>query len=140
MKDERNLHQRVQEMIDCYATGDPLKEMSEIGQEADLEEAAVKWLALAALHGVNSGAKKIELEVMSDGSVEVEAKYRESHLPAPSAELAKKVLEVMRGITHLEGEKGKEPLALGVRNDSLNLFVKLKDEGGKSELKLKFPE
>jgi hypothetical protein len=140
MKDERNLHQRVQEMIDCYATNDPLKEMSEIGQEADLEEAAVKWLALAALHGVNAGAKKIELEVMADGGVEVEAKYRESHLPAPSPELARKVLEVMRGITHLEGDKGKEPLALGVRNDSLNLFVKLKDEEGKSELKLKFPE
>jgi hypothetical protein len=140
MKDERNLHQRVQEMIDCYATNDPLKEMSGIGQETDLEEAAVKWLALAALHGVNAGAKKIELEVMSDGSVEVEAKYRESHLPAPSPELAQKVLEVMRGITHLEGDKGKEPLALGVRNDSLNLFVKLKDEDGKSELKLKFPE
>jgi hypothetical protein len=140
MKDERNLHQKVQEMVDCYATNDPLKEMSEIGQESDLDEAAIKWLALAALHGVNAGAKKIELELKPDGSVEVEAKYRGSHLPAPSPELAQKVLEVMRGITHLEGAKGKEPLALGIRNDSLSLGVKLEEKDGKSELKLKFPE
>ncbi len=53
MKEQRNLHLKVQELCDCYATADPLKEMSVVGQDKDKEEAALKWLALAALHGVN---------------------------------------------------------------------------------------
>jgi len=139
MEDKRNLHLKVQEMIDCHATTDPLKGLSEIGQEADLDEAAVKWLALAALHGINAGAKKIKLKLGPQGQVKVEAKYRESYLPAPPPELAKKILEAMRGITHLEGEKGKEPLALGVRGDSLELEVKFKSEDDVEQLSLKFP-
>ena len=51
MKEKRNLHLKVQELCDCYATNDPLKEMSEIKGDDDKEEAAIKWLALAALHG-----------------------------------------------------------------------------------------
>jgi len=57
MKEKRNLHQKVQEMCNCYATTDPLKSMSQMVNE-DSEDAAVKWLALAALHGVNANAKK----------------------------------------------------------------------------------
>jgi hypothetical protein len=57
MKAKRNLHLKVQEMCDCYATNDPLKEMSVIKTDADKAEAAVKWLALAALHGVNNNAE-----------------------------------------------------------------------------------
>ena len=47
MKEKRNLHLKVQELCDCYATNDPLKEMSEIKADSDKDEAAVKWLALA---------------------------------------------------------------------------------------------
>jgi hypothetical protein len=35
MKEKRNLHLKVQEMCDCYATGDPLKEMSIIKNDED---------------------------------------------------------------------------------------------------------
>ena len=54
MKEQRNVHLKVQELCDCYATNDPLKEMSEIKNDGDKEEAALKWLALAALHGVSA--------------------------------------------------------------------------------------
>ena len=61
MKEKRNLHLKVQEMCDCYATGDPLKEMSIIKNDEDKEDAALKWLALAALHGVNNNAEEITI-------------------------------------------------------------------------------
>ena len=61
MKEKRNLHLKVQELCDCYASTDPLKEMSEVPNEADLEEGALKWVALAALHAVNNRAKKITI-------------------------------------------------------------------------------
>ena len=54
MKDSGNMHKKVQEMCDCYATNDPLKEMAKLKNDADTEAAAVKWLALAALHGINT--------------------------------------------------------------------------------------
>ena len=57
MKEKRNLHLKVQELCDCYATNDPLQEMSVVKDDADQEEAAIKWLALASLHGVNNNAK-----------------------------------------------------------------------------------
>jgi hypothetical protein len=56
MKDTESVHKKVQEMCDCYATTDPLREMSILKNDADKEEAAVKWLALVALHGVNNNA------------------------------------------------------------------------------------
>ncbi|MCK7512353.1 MAG: hypothetical protein MZV70_55485 [Desulfobacterales bacterium] len=83
MKEKRNLHLKVQELCDCYATTDPLKEMSALGQDKDKEEAALKWLALAALHGVNHNAEEITIGRDNKGQVKVVAKYRETELPSP---------------------------------------------------------
>jgi hypothetical protein len=77
MKEKRNLHLKVQEMCDCYATGDPLKEMSIIKNDEDKEDAALKWLALAALHGVNNNAEEITITRSSEGNMRVVAEYRE---------------------------------------------------------------
>ena len=38
MKEKRNLHLKVQELCDCYATNDPLKEMSQIKTDSDTDE------------------------------------------------------------------------------------------------------
>ena len=35
MKDKASLHEKTQERIDCFATKDPLKEMSELEKEED---------------------------------------------------------------------------------------------------------
>jgi len=58
MKDKHSLHLKVQELCDCFATADPLKEMSLLEKDDDRTEAALKWLALAILHGINANAKK----------------------------------------------------------------------------------
>ncbi|WP_373499303.1 hypothetical protein [Desulfococcus sp.] len=140
MKDSGSMHVKVQELCDCYATTDPLKEMSALAHDADKDEAALKWLSLAALHGVNSNAKEIELFVGSDGSVKVTAEYREAELPSPGADTARKIVDALTEITHLEGGKGKTPLALGIRDSSIELMVKMKPKDGGHKISIKFPE
>ena len=140
MKEKRNVHLKVQELCDCYATNDPLKEMSTVKNEEDKDEAALKWLALTALHGVNGNAKKIAITRSEDGQISVTAKYRESELPSPGSEVGAKIIEAVREITHIEGDKGKTPLALGIRNDSIEIQVKMKSKEGKEKVTFKFPE
>jgi hypothetical protein len=139
MKEKRNVHLKVQELCDCYATNDPLKEMSVVKNEGDKDEAAVKWLALAALHGVNSNAKEVVISRSSDGEIRVTAKYRESELPSPGSEVGPKIMEAVREITHIEDGEGKSPLALGIRNDSIELQVTMKQKEGREKVTIKFP-
>ena len=140
MKEKRNVHLKVQELCDCYATNDPLKEMSVVKNDGDKDEAALKWLALAALHGVNNNAKEVILTRSSDGEIRVTAKYRESELPSPGPEIGTKIMEAVGDITHIEGRKGKSSLALGIRNDSIELQVKMKQKEGRDKVTIKFPE
>ncbi|NNG01624.1 MAG: hypothetical protein HKM93_19705 [Desulfobacteraceae bacterium] len=139
MKEKRSLHMQVQEHCDCYATTDPLKEMSTIGTETDKNEAGIKWLALAALHGVNSGAKKISITANKKGEVDVEAKYYTSNLPAPDIETASSIVTAVKEITHLEDTSGKTKLALGIRDSSLDLTVKVSIENDSKRVTIKFP-
>ena len=140
MKEKRNLHLKVQELCDCYATNDPLKEMSTVKNEEDKDEAAIKWLALTALHGVNGNAKKITITRSKDGEISVTAKYRESELPSPGSAVGAKIIEAVREITHIEGDKGKTLLALGIRNDSIEIQVEMKSEEGQEKVTLDFSE
>ena len=140
MKEKRNLHLKVQELCDCYAANDPLKEMSEIKADGNQDEAAVKWLALAALHGVNNNAKEVSITRSSDGNIKVTAKYRESELPSPGPEIGEKIMGAVREITHIEGGKGKSPLALGIREDSIELKIKMKSKDEGEKVTIKFPE
>ncbi len=140
MKEKRNVHLKVQELCDCYATNDPLKEMSTVKNEGDKDEAALKWLALSALHGVNGNAKEITITRSKDGEINVTAEYRKSELPSPGSDIGAKIIEAVREITHIEGDKGETPLALGIRNDSIEIQVKMNSEEDKEKITLKFPE
>jgi len=140
MKEKRSLHLKVQELVDCYATSDPLKEMSVIDKEEDREEAALKWIALAVLHGINANVDEIRISRSVDGEVKVSAKYRKTKLPSPDADIGNKIIETVREITHIEGDKGKIPLALGIRDESLELGIKVKRKDDDETIKFKFPE
>ncbi len=139
MKDERSLHLKVQELCDCFATTDPLREMSRIPAATDEEEIGLKWLALAALHGVNNNASKITLRKGDDGQVRVTAEYRVSELPSPGTAVGAKVIAAIREITHIDAEKGKTQLALGMRDSSVDLEVTIKSKKGHEKVSLKFP-
>ena len=139
MKDTTSLHLKVQELCDCFATTDPLKEMSKIAKSKDPDEDALKWIALAVLHGINNNAKEITLSSAEDGSVEVTAKYRTTQLPSPGSEIGEKIINAVRQITHIEKDKGKTALALGIRNNDLNLKIKTKKKNKSSFVEIHFP-
>jgi hypothetical protein len=139
MKDTGSLHKKMQDEIDCHSGTDYLTELSKIKNEPDLQEAALKWLALTVLHGINSNAEEISLKKSGDGGIEITAKYREASLPDPGIEVADKVFETMRGITHIEADKGKTQLSVGVRDSSVDMNIKLKKKDGQESLVLKFP-
>lgn len=140
MKEKRSLHLKVQELCDCYATTDPLKEMSVLKNDKDKDEAALKWLALTALHGVNANAEKISIAMSDSGEVEVTAKYRKSRLPTPGQEIGGKIIQAVKDIAHFEGEKGKTLLALGIRDSSLEIKVSLEKEHGSEKITLGFSD
>jgi hypothetical protein len=139
MKDTTNLHLKVQELCDCFATTDPLKEMSKLAKSKDTDEDALKWIALAVLHGINNNAKEITLSTSEDGNVVVTAKYRPTQLPSPGRKIGKKIISSIREITHIEKDKGKTALALGFRNNDLDLQIKTKKKNKKDIVEIHFP-
>jgi hypothetical protein len=139
MKDTENLHQKVQGLCDCFATNDPLQEMSKVKTESDTDEAALKWIALAVLHGINSNAKEITISSTKSDGVKVTAEYRKAELPSPGGPVAEKIMRAVREISHLEGDKAETTLAFGIRNNSMDLKIKSKHEGGDEKITIKFP-
>ena len=131
MKDTASIHKEVQ---------DPLREMSVIEKDADKAAAAVKWLALTALHGVNNNAKSVSIQRKADGSVKVAAEYRRTELPSPGANVGEEIFEAVRAMTHIQSDQGETALALGIRDSSLNLQVKLQKEGAEEKVTIDFPE
>ena len=47
-------------------------------------------------------------------------------------------MQAVRQITHLEGRKGKIPLAVGIRDSSIEIVVKIKEEHGGEKITLEF--
>ncbi|MDA8306019.1 MAG: hypothetical protein M0Z81_04235 [Deltaproteobacteria bacterium] len=140
MLDKRSLHAKVQEQADCFADTDLLGEMAGLVREKDSEEGALKWLALAILHGIDRNAEKISLRVDEKGAISVTAKYRKSELPRPPSSIGRKVFDVVRDITHIEENKGRMPVVIGIRDSSIELEMKLDRDGSGEEVVLTFPE
>ncbi|MFP4428453.1 MAG: hypothetical protein ACLFPB_03950, partial [Desulfovermiculus sp.] len=129
-----------QEHIDCFGDTDYLREMSTVKNDTDVAQAALKWLALAALHGINANAEEITLKIDQEGPPQVTAEYRKSQLPSPGQNVGQEIVKAIRDITHIEGGKGKMPLALGIRDSNVNLEIKLKTENGRTKVNIEFPE
>ena len=140
MQDKRNLHKKMQEQIDCFGGTDYLTELGQVRNEPDKEQAPLKWLAIAVLYGVNENAEKIKLEKNEDGRIRITAEYRDSELPSPGDDIANSIFENIRHMTHIEADKGEMPLSVGIRDSSIDLKVKIKRDGGKEKVVLKFPE
>jgi len=137
---ERNYHLKLQEMCDCYMETEFRKELQHmVGIVGDLEENGIKYLALALMCAVTEKAAKLSLK-SKDGKVTVTVKGDEKlALPAPSLPLFEKMVAIMRAILHLEDDKGKTALALGLRSGDLELQVKVERRPGKESLKFLLP-
>lgn len=142
LKDARNLHTRLQEMCDCYMDTDYGKELKKMasGIGEDLEEEALKYLALSILFTITNSGKKLSIKRKKrKQKVTVKAQEKMA-LPSPAPEITEKIFEIMRSITHLEGERGKEPFSLGLRDSRVELEITLKKKDDEESLKFSFPK
>jgi hypothetical protein len=137
-----NYHLKLQEMCDCYMETDYLAAMQGmVGAETkDVDEDAVKYLALAMLYAITRKAEKLSIKKKDgESSVRIKAEQKED-LPQASAAVLDKVFQVIREILHIEEAKGEMELSLGLRTGEVNVQVKVKGEGDKQSLKVKFPK
>jgi len=137
-----NYHLKLQEMCDCYMETDFLTKMQEMaGSESkDVEEDAVKYLALAIMYAITEKAEKLTLKQKGD---EISAKIKNDEeliLPAPSAAVLNKGFVIMRSILHIEEDKGEMALSLGLRSGEVNVKVKVEKKENKQTLKITFPK
>jgi hypothetical protein len=59
-------------------------------------------------------------------------------LPAPPAHLADRIFSVARSLVHLDEERGKIPLSVGLRNDRMEMIMEFDRNGGGESLSLVF--
>ncbi len=140
MKDTENTHLKIQDLCSCFAGTDPLKEMSTIANDPESEDAGLKWMALAALHGINANAEKISIHEDETGNIRVTAEYRKTELPSPGSSVGSRIFDIFREITHIEDAKGKTSLALGIMDSSVELSLGIKEKKGRRKITIKFPE
>lgn len=138
MRDMGSPHKRMQELCDCFAETDPLREMAALHADTDKEEAPLKWLALAVLHGVDRNAKEISLERTEEGAIRTTAVYRDAELPSPGKQTGDGIIEAARRVTHIEEGGGEMPLAVGIRDSSIEIRVKIEKSGGSERVTLQF--
>jgi hypothetical protein len=136
-----NYHLKLQEMCDCYLDTDFKKKLHVMAGESagDVDENSIKYLALAIMYSITEKASQLSLQKKED---KVSAKMKsdaEITLPPPSAAQFAKMVEIVRAILHIEGDKGEMPLALGLRSCDLELQVKTKRKEGKESIKIEFP-
>ena len=138
----RNFHLKLQEMCECYLDTDYLPELKRAvtSEVDDLEENSIKYLALAILEALTQKAMKLTVKKKEKVKVTVSSFDEKITLPAPTSEMADKIFEITRAITHIEDAKGESQLAFGLRNGQMDLTVKLKKKGAAESLKLIFPE
>lgn len=138
------LHLKLQEMCECYLETDFTRQLNAMvkGGSQDLEEDAVKYLALAIMYGVSDRARTLKLKKKKDGSIKAGLTIddKKASLPAPPPDLFDRIVEVIGSILHFEKGGGTMPLSLGLRNSDIELMVKLKEKEGETSLKISFPE
>lgn len=138
----RTPHLKLQEMCDCYLETDFSKQLAAMGSSGstDLIENSFKYLALALLQATTQQAGELSF-VKKEDSIAVTVKTADQTipLPSPAPELIKAITAIIRSITHLDEEKGKSPLILGLKNGQLDLMVEIEESNKKEQLIIKFP-
>jgi hypothetical protein len=147
MRDERNYHQRLQEFCDCYLETDPKTELEKASKGVsgdpggDLDELALKFLGLGIFYGASEKAKRISIQRSKDGkvlfTVDARGKYQ---LPPPGPKVAERIISIARSITHIDGDQGKEPVSMGLRNDRIDITFQFNRKGAEESLSILFPK
>ncbi len=138
-----NLHRRLIEMCDCYLGTDYPAAIQKIADSPseNLEEDALRYLALALLHGINAEASQFSLKRKNEKiTATIKHDAEKTALRPPSRRLFTAIIATVRAILHLDEDKGALPLALGLKNDQIDLLAKIERTGDKESLKIKLPQ
>lgn len=125
-------HLRLQQQINCQLEITPSTALEAWEREGwkdepgtDMDEAPLKYMALVLLDAIEDRASRVSLD--KDEGVTVFSDTTHD-LPKAPQHIIARGLELLREMSGLEGPKGEATLALGVRNDSLDLIIQ-KDAG-----------
>jgi len=138
-----NLHLKLMEMCDCYLGTDYAATIQKVADapSADTQEDALRYLALALLYTLTEEARQLSLKRKNDKIVvTVKRDDEKTALRPPTRPVFDKISAIMRGIIHLDEDKGGLPLTLGLKNDQIEVQVKIERSADKETIKVKFPE
>ena len=138
-----SLHLKLMEMCDCYLGTDYAVTLHKVADtpSVDTQEDALRYLALALLFTLTKEASQLSLKRKND-KITVTIKHEDEKiaLRPPARVVFDKIIAIMRAILHLEKDKGGMPLTLGLKNDQIEVQVKIERTADKETLKVKFPE
>ena len=138
-----NLHLKLIEMCDCYMETNFKEEIQHLATSPgdDIEEASMKYLALAIMYGVTEKARKLTFKrKKSNVTVVLKADGENTSMKAPPLDIFNRVISIVRDILHLEEDKASMTLALGLRSGELEVQVKVERKDPKDALKITFPD
>jgi hypothetical protein len=137
-----NLHLKLMEMCDCYLGTDYAATIQKVadGPSADTQEDALRYLALALLYTLTEEASQLSLKRKKDKvTVTIKHDNEKIALRPPARPVFNTIISMMRTILHLEEDKGGMALTLGLKNDQIEVQVKIERTTDKETLKVKFP-
>ena len=98
-------------------------------------------LALSILYTLTIKAQELSVTRKNEEvKVTVYSQPEKRDLPPPPVMIADKMFEIIRGITHLDSDKGEMPLTLGLRNDQVDFQVTVRRSEDEESMNLLFPE
>ncbi|MGV1100947.1 hypothetical protein ACUUL3_16245 [Thiovibrio sp. JS02] len=137
-----NLHLKLIEMCDCYLGTEYASAIQKIADapSENLEEDALRYLALALLHSITGQATQLSLKRKNEKiTATIKHDSEKTALRPPPRQLFNRIIAIVRGIIHLDEDKGAIPLSLGLKNDQIELLVKIERTPDKETLKIKLP-
>jgi len=139
---DSNLHRKLMEMCDCYLGTEyhaAIHKITDMPSE-DLEEDALRYLALALLYSITEQATQFSLKRKKEKiTATIKHDDEKTALRPPSRQLFEKIIAIMRGIIHLDDDKGGLSLSLGIKNDRIDMQIKIERKDDKETLKIKLP-
>ncbi len=133
MNDSNSTHARLQRMIDCQLElnaheGLVKWEASGWNEDpgADSDEAPIKYIALVLLEAIQNKCMRISID---KDTTPVLLGDTTRDIPKAPSSIVARGLEILREIADITGPCASGSIALGVRNDSMELIVQ--KEGGK---------
>jgi type II secretory ATPase GspE/PulE/Tfp pilus assembly ATPase PilB-like protein len=138
-----NLHLKLIEMCDCYLETDFKAQIQKTAKAAisDLDEDSCKYLALTIMYAITEKAQKLTYKSKKgQWTVTIRADGDKTSVKAPSPEVFKRIISIIRTILHLEDDNASMVLSLGLRGGQVDIQVKVERGESKEALRFKFPD